>query len=119
MAKIFNQNIGVDQTVRIFDNFYKFDLVINSSEFDIVRSYFVSVCDTTAIAENFTTYLFKIAQQTGIDALTLLDYIQGKTKLDMNKVISYYLNSFKSKTSLYGVSYIPAPNQAVARNIVQ
>jgi hypothetical protein len=36
----------------------------------------------------------------------------------MNKVICYYLNSFKSKTALYGISSVPRPNESVQRNIV-
>ena len=51
---------------------------------------------------------------------TMPDYIKGlNSKLEMNTVITYYLNSFKSKTTLYGISIIPRSNQPVARNIVQ
>jgi hypothetical protein len=38
--------------------------------------------------------------------------------LQMNKQICYWLNSLKSKTSLYGVSVIPQPVVPVARNVV-
>jgi hypothetical protein len=120
MPKILDTRTSLDQTVRIFDSFYSFDLTVNTNEYDIVRSYFVGVCATKNIANNFTALLFRIAQETGIDTLVLLDYIKGtNTKLEMNKVICYYLNSFKSKTSLYGIGQIPRPNQPVARNIVQ
>jgi hypothetical protein len=94
-------------------------MIVNGDEYDIVHGYFVSVCDTKSIADNFTVYLFRISQETGTSVLTLLDYIQGISKLDMNRVITYYLNSFKSKTSLYGISFVPQANQPVARNIVQ
>ena len=110
---------STDKTVRIFDNFYNFNLEVPSNQYDIVHGYFVETCDTRTIADNFTTFFFKIAQDTGIPATTLLESIQGQTKLDMNRTIAYYLNSFKSKTSLYGVSTIPQPTQPVARNIVQ
>lgn len=119
MAKIIDSKIGVDQTVLIFDSFYSVDLVVNSNEYDIVLSYFKSVCSTNTIAQNFTAFLFRIAQETNIPTLTLLDNIQGLNKLDMNRTISYYMNSFKSKTSLYGISLVPTPNQPVARNVVQ
>jgi hypothetical protein len=84
-----------------------------------VHSYFISVCDAKRIADNFTVYLFRIAQETGIPVLDLLNYIQGKSKMEVNTVIGYYLNSFKSKTSLYGFGTVPQANQNVARNIVQ
>lgn len=119
MARIIDTKVGLDQTTLIFDNFYSFDLIVNTNEYDIVLSYFKSVCSTNTIAQNFTAFLFKIAQETNISALTLLDNIQGLTKMEMNRTIAYYMNSFKSKTSLYGLSTVPTPNQPVARNIVQ
>lgn len=109
---------SLDQTVRIFDNFYNFNLLVPSNQYDIVHSYFVETCDTKTIADNFTTFFFKIAQDTGIPATTLLESIKGQTKLDMNRTIAYYLNSFKSKSALYGISFVPQPNLPVARNIV-
>jgi hypothetical protein len=100
MARIIDSRSNLDQTVKIFDEFYSFDLVVNASEYDIVFSYFKSICDTTQIAGNFTVYLFRIAQETQISVLDLLTYIQGKTQLETNTVIAYYLNSFKSKQLL-------------------
>jgi hypothetical protein len=119
MAQIFDQNRSTDNTIRIFDSFYNFDLIIGSDQFDIVNGYFLSVCGSKDIAGNFTAFLFKISQEADIPVLTLLEYIQGKNNLEMNQFISYYMNSFKSKTSLYGVSYLPHPNQTVQRNILQ
>lgn len=113
-----NSADSLDQTVRIFDNFYNFNLVVPSNQYDIVHSYFVETCDTKTIANNFTTFFFKIAQDTGIPATTLLESIKGQTKLDMNRTIAYYLNSFKSKAALYGISFVPQPNLPIARNIV-
>jgi hypothetical protein len=119
MAKIIDSRTQLDQTVQIFDEFYEFNLVVSGSEYDIVFSYFKSICDTTQIAGNFTVKLFRISQETQIPVLDLLRYIQGKTQLETNTVIAYYLNSFKSKTSLYGFGTLPQPNESVQRNIVQ
>ena len=119
MPKILDTRTSLDQTIRIFDSFYAFDLKVNAPDFDIIYGYFRSVCATQNIAGNFTAVFFRIAQETGIPALELLNAIKGTTNLQMNQVISYYLNSFKSKTSLYGIAVTPPPNQFVARNIVQ
>ena len=119
MARIIDDRTSTDLTVKIFDDFYSFNMVVNSNEYDIVNGYFKSVCGTKVIAGNFTAFLFRISQETGIPVLDLLGQIQGTNKLQMNQVISYYLNSFKSKTSLYGMSTVPQSNQPVARNIVQ
>ena len=120
MSKIFDTRSQMDQTVRIFDSFYAFNVKVNASEYDIVNGYFTSVCATRNIAGNFTAVLFRIAQEENINVLDLLSYIQGtNNNLEMNQIIAYYLNGLKSKTSLYGISNPPSPNQTIARNIVQ
>ena len=78
-----------------------------------------SVCASKNIAANFTAVLFRISQETQIPVLNLLDQIKGTNKMEMNQTIAYYLNSFKSKTSLYGIAVVPKSNQPVSRNIVQ
>jgi len=121
MPTIFdNRDNQVDPTIKIFDEFYATSLAVNSAEFDVVYGYFRNVCATADIAANFTSILFRISQQTGENVLTLLDNIEkAPNKLQMNRLVCYYLNSFRSKVALYGVGQIPAPNQSVARNVVQ
>lgn len=111
---------SLDNTVRIFDNFYNYSVTAGANEYDIVNSYFISVCATETVANNFTAFLFRIASLAEIPVLELLDEIKGTAQntLQVNAVIAYYLNSFKSKTSLYGVSTLPQPNESVQRNIV-
>ena len=109
----------VNQTIAIFDSFYNLNLVVNATEYDVVYSYFKSVSKNTTIAGNFTVVLFRIAQDGNYNVLDLLAIIKGASnKLQMNKIICYYLNTFKSKASMYGVSNVPKPNQAVQRNVV-
>ena len=102
MPTIIDNQTSPDRTILIFDNFYNTKLNINASEFDIVFSFFKSTSDNDTIAGK------------------LLNQLQGlPNKLEMNKVICYFLNSFKSNTSLYGTGVIPRPNQLAARNVVQ
>lgn len=120
MALFTVEKESLDRTVKIFDRFYNNDLVIPANQYDIVFSFFQGVCGTKAIAQNYTALLFFIAQDADINAMSLLENIQGNTRnnVEINKVMAYYLNSFKSKTSLYGVGQIPRPSQPVARNVV-
>jgi len=119
MPRIIDDRTELDRTVRVFDAFYQTDLKLNASEYDIVHGYFTSVCETKNIADNFTTVLFRISTQTGVPVQQLLDELKGtNNSLQMNKQICYWLNSLKSKTSLYGVSVIPQPVVPVARNVV-
>lgn len=120
MSRILDDRNSIDQTVRIFDAFYQTNLIVNASEFDLVYGFFTRVCDTKNIANNFTTVLFRISTQTGVSIQNLLNDLKGKgsNTLELNKQMCYWLNSLKSKTSLYGVSVIPQPVVPVARNVV-
>lgn len=110
---------SLDQTVLIFDSFYNIGITVNGSEYDVVYSYFKGVSGNSKIAANFSAFLFRIAQDGGYKVLDLLEAIKGtNNKLQMTQLICYYLNTFKSKASLYGVGIIPKPNQAVQRNVV-
>lgn len=108
----------LDNSVRVFDSFYNFESTIDASTYEIVKSYFMSVSENTDVADNFTAMLFRISSITGEEALTLLGYLQGTTKLETTALMAYYLNSLKSKTTLYGVSATPVPNENVQRNVV-
>jgi len=120
MPTIIDNLQNTDRTILIYDNFYNTKLGLNANEFDIVFSYFKSISDNDTIAGNFTSNLFRISQEADIPVLELLDQLKGlPNKLEMNKVICYFLNSFKSNTSLYGVGVITRPNQLAARNVVQ
>lgn len=120
MPTIYENEKNLDQTVRIFDSFYQKNLRVAAGDFDIVYGYFSNVCETKNIAANFTAVLFRIAQETGNNVLDLLRIIQGaENKLQMNKIICFYLNSLKSKSTLYGVGTVPQANQPAARNVVQ
>lgn len=120
MAKIIDDNTSVDNTIRLYDAFYSTSLIVGTDQYDIVHGYFEQICASKTIAANFTVFLFRIAQETNVNVLDLLDQLKGlNDKMKINQVIAYYMNSLKSKTSLYGVSTIPKPNVPVARNIVQ
>lgn len=110
---------STDKIVRIFDNFYTTQLVVNGTDYDVVFSYFKGVTENTKIAGNFTALLFRIAQQGGYNIMSLLDLLKGtESNIQLTQVMSYYLNTFQSKTSLYGIGMLPKPNEAVQRNVV-
>jgi len=113
------KNNAVDSTIDIFDNFYKSQISIPVEQYNLVYAFFSGVCDTKEIAETFTAFLFQVCAMSGLDPITVIDSLKdSKNKLQIDQKFAYYLNSFKSKTTLYGVSVVPKPVQPVARNIV-
>lgn len=121
MPTIFDNRNSMDQTVRIFDSFYNLNTIVNSSEFDIVYGFFKEICPTSQIAGNYTAFLFRVSTESGIPAIQLVEELNSmKTNSMMvNQYLAFYLNRFRSKTNLYGVSTVPRPVQPVARNVVQ
>ena len=124
MASINYTNYNIDQTVRVFDTFYDYDVDIPVGDYDVVNSYFKSVMTTKQAADNFTVSLFRVAQDTNIPPLTLLQSFQaGNTNnnpgLSLNLNMAYYLNSIRNRATLLGVGIAVAPNFYAARNVVQ
>jgi hemolysin activation/secretion protein len=109
---------SLDKTVRLYDQFYNFDLVVDGNQYDIVYSFFLERSQSQNIAKNFSLILFRISSTTGENVLDLLEYLRKTNKLEVNALLAYYLNTARSKTTLYGVTNIPVPNEFVQRNIL-
>ena len=110
-------NTNTDLSVRVFDSFYSFSQNVPADQFDVVNSYFRSVFDTAEAAGNFTVTLFRIAAQSNIPVLTLLQQIQGQSQPQLTLTLTYYLNGLRSPATLLGVNVPSIPNYYVARNI--
>ena len=117
MSSVNTINTNTDLSVRVFDSFYKFSQNVPADQFDVVNSYFRSVFGTTEAAGNFTVTLFRIAAQSNISVLTLLQQIQGQSQPQLTLTLTYYLNGLRSPATLLGVNVPSIPNYYVARNI--
>jgi hypothetical protein len=112
-------NTNLDQTVRIFDNFYRYDVQVPAAEYDVVYSYFRANMKDDRAAGNFTVSLFQVAQETKIPPLTLLKEFNGVTGVNLNASLAYYLNQIRSRATLLGVGVAVVPNTYAARNVLQ
>ena len=119
MATVNNANPGIDQTVKIFDQFYKYNASIPVDEYDIVNSYLRSVFSTQRQADTFTTVFFRIVTASQIPAASLLQQIQGESAPQITLTFAYYLNSFQSPATLLGLNVPTTPNYYIAHNIRQ
>lgn len=119
MATINAINTKIDQTVRIYDEFYNYAEDVSAAEYDVVNSYFKSVFNSVEQAENFTVAIFRVAQESGDDALSILQQIQGTTGPQLTASLCYYLNSVRSSATLLGVLQPAVPNFWTARNVRQ
>jgi len=118
MSTVNYTNPNTDLSVRIFDNFYDYDVNIPADEYDVVHTYFLSVMSTRQAAGNFTVSLFRVAEDTGINPLTLLKEFQGLNGISLSASLAYYLNSIRSRATLLGVGTPVTPNFYQARNVL-
>lgn len=112
-------NTNIDQTVRIFDNFYRYDVNVPAAEYDVVYSYFKSTMSNERAAGNFTVSLFQVSQETNVPPLTLLKQFEGVNGVALNATLAYYLNQIRSRATLLGVGVPVVPNVYAARNVLQ
>ena len=119
MSTVNYANTNLDQTVRIFDNFYRYEVNVPAAEYDVVNSYFRANMKNIRAADNFTVSLFQVAQETKIPPLTLLKEFNGVTGINLNASLAYYLNQIRSRATLLGVGVAVTPNVYAARNVLQ
>jgi hypothetical protein len=111
-------NPNLDLTVRVYDQFYDYDVNVPAAEYDIVHSYFLSTMTTRQAAGNFTVSLFRVAEDTGIPVLTLLEELKTNNGMSLNVNLAYYLNAVRSRATLLGVGAAVTPNFYQARNVL-
>jgi len=117
MGSVNAVNNKTDLTVQIFDRFYGYQQQVPVDAYDAVNSYFQSVFGSKEAAGNFTVSVFRISQQTGIPAMTLLQQFQGQTAPAITLTLAYYLNGLRSTSTLLGLNVPTQPNYYVSRNI--
>jgi pyruvate/2-oxoacid:ferredoxin oxidoreductase alpha subunit len=114
-----NTNPNIDLTVRVFDDFYSYDVNVAANEYSLVHSYFLSVMPSQQAADNFTVSVFRLAEMTRIPVMTLLKEFQGQQGTALSVSLAYYLNNIRSRATLLGVGAPTSPNFYAARNVVQ
>lgn len=119
MSSINDYNPKIDQTIKVFDHFYNYDENVPAAEYDAVLSYFKSVMNTAEQAENFTTAIFRVAQESQENAMDILQQFYGQTGTQLTLSLCYYLNSTRSNATLLGMLQPTAPNYWTARNVRQ
>ena len=117
MASVNAINTKTDLTVQIFDRFYGYQEQVPVDAYDAVLSYFKSVFGSPEAAGNFTVSVFRIARETSIPVMDLLQQFQGQSAPEVTLTLAYYLNGLRSRSTLLGLNVPTQPNYYVARNI--
>jgi len=118
MGSVNNINPAVDQTVRVFDEFYGFSTQVPADEYDTVNSYLKSIFGDAQAANSFTTTLFRISEKTRVPVLELLTQVEGQDAIQLTATICYYLNGERSPSTLLGINATVTPTVWAARNVL-
>jgi hypothetical protein len=119
MSSINDTNYNKDLTVRVFDQFYNYDTSVPADEYDLVHSFFLANTQSRVSAGNLTVSLFRVAHETKIPVMTLLQGFQGQGGLNLTANLAYYLNLVRDRAALIGVGVPVQANFYAARNILQ
>ena len=118
MGSVNELNPKIETTVRVFDEFYSWETTVPANEYDVVASYFESVFDNKQAAKNFTVTVFRIADETRVPVLTVLEQFQGQSQPEITMLMAYYLNGLRSSSTLLGANAQVVPNYWAARNVL-
>ena len=118
MGTVNYTNPGTDPTVRVFDEFYNRELVIDANIYDNVLSFFTSIFADKEAAKNFTLSVFKISEDSGTPVESILSELSNQNQVQITATLAYYLNNQRSNATLLGITNTATPNQYTARNIL-
>ena len=91
---------------------------LTHSEYDLVLSTLKKHTGEGIIAEYLASSIFTIADESGVPVTGFLDAIEGQDKDTTFKIMVYYLNQLRNRSTLLGVTPVRAPNFYAARNAV-
>ena len=96
MGTVNYTNPGTDPTVRVFDEFYNRELVIDANIYDNVLSFFTSIFADEEAAKNFTLSVFKISEDSGTPVESILSELSNQNQVQITATLAYYLNNQRS-----------------------
>jgi len=97
------------------DNGY---LPATGPEYDHVLSVFTKIMKDPGTALNFTESLYRVAAETEVYVMTLLESLDVTNEMTLNASMAYYLNGINSPATLYGVQQPILPNYYAGRNVL-
>ena len=84
MGTVNYTNPGTDPTVRVFDEFYNRELVIDANTYDSVLSFFSSIFADEEASKNFTLSVFKISEDSGTPVESILSELSNQNQIQID-----------------------------------
>jgi 4-aminobutyrate aminotransferase-like enzyme len=111
-------NLETGLTQKYFNTKYILPPYISDNIYDAVISYFESVANGRAAAENLAAAFIDSCTYQGQDIMLTLGYLKAVPEATQTSTILFLLNSVRTGTSLLGVQYKKVSNRYVSRQII-
>ena len=113
-----NLNTAISPPITTLDPRDGRESTVSNADYDIVLSTLKSHTGEPLISEYFASAIFKVAEVSGLSVDDLLKSIKGQDKESAMRIMVYYLNQLRSRSTLLGVTPVRAPNFYAARNVL-
>ena len=104
-------------TRTFFDGYFEKDISITGTEWDVVYSFAIQKTENEAAARALSEAIIVAANQINDDPMAVINEFKKYDELQLDQVLSLYLNQSRRDTSLLGYTQTITPNVYVARNI--
>lgn len=111
-------NQSSDQTVEIFNNYYKQPISLNVNELTAMTGFFQKRGFEPIAAESAATTILVQAARDGYNAMQVMDTLGGLTSVEISGLVAEILNYNRVKSSLLGSVQNIQPIIDITRNIV-
>jgi hypothetical protein len=107
-----------DQTVEVFNNYYKLPVSINNNELIAMTGLLESKGFEPVSAESTAITILTQSSKEGYSAMQVMDTLKGLSSIDISGVVAEILNFNRLKTSLLGVKQDFSPSDTITRNVI-
>lgn len=111
-------NQSSNQTVQIFNNYYKEPVSLNNGELTAMTGFFEKRGFEPIAAESAATIILVQAAKDGYSGMQVMDTLGGLTSVEISGLVAEILNFNRVKTSLLGTVQNIQPIVEITRNIV-
>ena len=113
------QGNGNNQEVRaLFDKFFLHQITFPSNQIDAVLGFFLKRGFDDEAARSTGIVLLNQARLDNVNVFELIDTLKGLTDVQLAKVVTEVLNSYREQTSTLGYKVITSVDTYESRNIL-
>ena len=113
------QGTGNNQEVRaLFDKFFLHQITFPSNQIDAVLGFFLKRGFDDEAARSTGIVLLNQARLDNVNVFELIDTLKGLTDVQLAKVVTEVLNSYREQTSTLGYKVITSVDTYESRNIL-